>query len=191
MTSPIRILCNRASEIPSAEEIQTKIGRDYHMVLQFPLKLRVDKRSIITNLAAAMPDYSVFDSGGDKSTDWVTIKPVIAKATVLAHSEQITHAVMDYINTCSKMLELFEKSLLAEWTTDVHGEHVRLENKITRQEIEVPLGGAPEPREVDPYFFARFVKSTPGLESVAQLIGSDFHDAARMLNILFGPRSGG
>jgi hypothetical protein len=186
MTRPIRISCDGASQIPSAEEIQARIGRGHHLVLQFPVKRHIDKHSIINNLAAAMPDYSVFDSGGDKITEWVTVMPVVSKATVLAHSSEIRQAVAEYIEACSTMLALYAGKLPAEWSSFVHGGHRRFENSITGQVVEAPLSGAPAAQEVDPYFFAKFVKSTAALESVAQLIAHDFHDAARMLRIVFG-----
>ncbi len=190
MTPAIRIQCYSESQIPSAEEIRARIGRERHMVLQFSVKQRVNKSSIINGLAAAMPDYSVFDSGGDKVTEWVTVMPVVSNEIVLTNSAQISHAVMEYIKTCSTMLELIDGKLPAEWSADVHGEHTRLKNSISGQVIEVPLGGPPEPQKVDPYLFAEFVKSTPGLELVAGLITHDFQDAARILRTVFGAKSG-
>lgn len=157
-----------------------------HVVLQFPAKKHLDKTPLIRRLAAALPEFSVFDSGGNKGTDWVTVMPVVEKAVVLAHAQQIQEAVEAYIRACAKMLvEHREGMLSAEWSSDTHGGHRRFENSVTGQVIEAPLGGPPDPAKVDPFFFALFVKSTPDFETVAGLLSHDFHDAARMLDILF------
>ena len=37
---------------------------------------------------------------------------------------------------------------------------------------------------LDPYFFALFLKSTRGLEHLARLVRHEFHDAARVLDLL-------
>jgi hypothetical protein len=37
---------------------------------------------------------------------------------------------------------------------------------------------------LDPYFFARFVKTTPGLEGLGKLLRHDFHDPARVIDLL-------
>jgi hypothetical protein len=157
-----------------------------HLVLQFPAKQQLDKTPLIRRLADALPEFSVFDSGGNQGTDWVTVMPVVERATVLAHAPQIQQAVEAYIRACSTMLgEHAEGTLSAEWSSYTHGGHRRFENSETGQVIEAPLGGAPEPEKVDPFFFTLFTKSTPGLETVAGLLSHDFHDAARMLDILF------
>ena len=184
MTTPIRINCENTTKVPPLDEIRAMADTDHHIVLQFPSGLV--KHDLINELSAALPEHSVFDSGGDRTTDWVTVMPVVARATVLTHAREIEAAVVGYIEACSTMLLKFEQgSLSQEWASETHGGHRRFENSRTGQVIEAPVGGAPEPSRIDPYFFALFTKSTPGLEVVAQLLRHDFHDAARMLDILF------
>lgn len=184
MTTPIRINCESTENVPPFDKIRAMADADHHVVLQFPG--RVDKRVIISKLTASLPEHSIFDSGGNRDTDWVTVMPVVAKATVLAHAREIRAAVMSYTEACSAMIAKHQEgSLSVDWSSDTHGGHRRFENSHTGQVIEAPLGGCPEPSRVDPYFFALFAKSTPGLEVVARLLKSDFHDAARMLDVLF------
>ena len=162
----------------------TNSGR--HVVLEFPVKLRVEKTPVIRKLASGMPEHSVFDSGGNKDTDWVTVMPVIKKESVLAHAQKIKGAVTKYIETCSLLSAQHAQGTLSpEWSSFVHGGHRRFENSSTGQVVEAPLSGPPDSQKVDPYFFAEFAKSTPAHAAVAQLISHDFHDAARMLAILF------
>lgn len=185
MTTPIRINCESTEKIPPVDKIRTMADSDHHVVLQF--QGRVDKGAIITELKASLPEHSVFDSGGDRTTEWVTVMPVVPRATVLAHAREIETAVRSYMEACSTMIEWYEAGALSEeWSSHVHGGHRRFENSRTGQVIEAPLYVAQDPSRVDPYFFALFTKSTPGLEVVARLLKNDFHDAARMRDILFG-----
>jgi len=185
VTTPIRINCESTTKIPSFDKIRAMVDSDHHVVFQFPG--RVDKHALISKLRSVFPEHSVFDSGGDGASDWVTVMPVIARAKVLAHAQEIRAAVKSYIEMCSGMQrEYAGGSLSEEWSAETHGGHRRFENSCTGQVIEAPMEVAPEPSRVDPYFFALFAKSTLGLEVVARLLRHDFHDAARMLDILFG-----
>ena len=186
MSEPIRINCTSMANVPAVSEIRAMAGSGRHLLLQFPAKTHLDKTPLIRRLAEALPEFSVFDSGGNQGTDWVTVMPVIERATVLAHAPEIQQAVEAYIQACSTLLaEHAEGTLSTEWSSYPHGGHRRFENSETGQVIEAPLGGAPEPEKVDPYFFALYTKSTSSLEVVARLLRHDFHDAARMLDILF------
>jgi hypothetical protein len=71
-----------------------------------------------------------------------------------------------------------------EWTYGFHGLECRFENRATGQVVEVRLGFGSEFGVLDPYFFARFLKSTPELSHLARLIRDDYHDAARVLDVL-------
>jgi hypothetical protein len=173
MTTPIRISCESTTEVPPVEKIRAMADSEHHVVFRFPG--RVDKLALISKLRAALPEHSVFDSGGDKTTDWVTVMPVIGKATVLAHAQEIRAAVMSYVEACSTMLVKHQEgSLSDEWSSDTHGGHRRFENSHTGQVIEAPLGGAPEPSKVDPYFFALFAKSTASLAPLLGCSGKTF-----------------
>ena len=84
MTTAIRIDCKSTENVPHFDKIRVMADSDHHVVLQFPG--RVDKHLIISQLKASLLEHSVFDSGGSRATDWVTIMPVVPRATVLAHS---------------------------------------------------------------------------------------------------------
>lgn len=70
------------------------------------------------------------------------------------------------------------------WRFCFHGFEYRFEHERTRQVVEVQLGYADEFGVLDPYFFAEFARSTPGLEGVAGLFRDGFHDPDRALQIL-------
>lgn len=183
---PLRIPCSGIDEIPTTASLIefTRAGRC--VVLQFPLALHLEPGVVVGRLAASLPDHSVFQSGRDASFDWISVMPVVARAIVQAHVDEISEAVRRYIGTCESLVSQYTNEQLgAEWECDEHGDDCRFSNRLTGQVVEAPLERSLSPANVDPYFFAAFVKSTAGLERVAALIRHDFHDAARMLEILF------
>jgi hypothetical protein len=52
--------------------------------------------------------------------------------------------------------------------------------------VEAPVREWVAPDRVDPYFFSKFVRTTAGHEAVAELIDHDFHDGARILEVVIG-----
>src|ERR1051325_5506904 len=105
MTTPIRVRCKGTFAIPSVAEIRAMADADHHVVLEFPVKLKVNKPPIVAELSAALSEYSVFDSGGNKETDWVTVMPVISDGAIQSYSREIKDAAAMYITTCSSLLD--------------------------------------------------------------------------------------
>ncbi|MHC4644951.1 MAG: hypothetical protein ACYTBJ_05590 [Planctomycetota bacterium] len=187
MSEPIRITCSNAYEVPPAERLGALADHNHHVVLQFPSgHLFFDKPSLIRGYAAALPEHSVFDSGGDRHTQWITIKKVIDRHIVLAHLEEIRSAVKAYIDTCKSLLSSLEQQTIgSEWQADEHGMECCFENTQTGQIVEAPLLlSLLSVDTVDPYFLELFVKSTGAFAAVAELMTDEFHDSARILDIL-------
>lgn len=180
-----RITCSNVDDIPPVATLIQLTSAGESVVLQFPLALQVDT-DVVRRLSALLPDHSVFHGGRDGSFDWVSVMPVVARAIVEAHVGEISEAIHRYIGACELLVSQYTNGELgAEWECDKHGDDCRFSNRATGQIVEAPLERLLTPANVDPYFFAMFVKSTKGLERVAALIRHDFHDAARMLEILF------
>lgn len=189
MTTPLTLICENSTEIPSVEQICKMVLPGRHLVMRFPADKVGDKTSIVAKLASSMPEYSIFDSGGDSDFQRITVMAVVDSATVLSHEKFIKEAMELYIQTCSALVTQMTNENLPEiWSSDVHGNHCRFENAVTKQVVEAPLMFPLEPRTADPFFFAQFVKSTLSCEAVANLIRHDYHDAARLLKIVFGER---
>jgi hypothetical protein len=109
--------------------------------------------------------------------------PVVARARVLERGSEVLRAVNEYRRTCQELIKQYERGTLpADWRTNEHGEHCCFKNRTTGQVVEAPFDFPDQP--VDPYFFALFVKTTSGLERVAELIEQNFHDGARILDIM-------
>jgi hypothetical protein len=183
------------ADVGSPEQIASQASGGHHVVLRFP-SLRPDqKETLIGRLSVALPDYSVFDSGGGLSPAWVTIMPVVPRARVLERRAEILRAIADYRRACATLVGQYRAGTLSrEWQVDEHGGECRFESGMTGQVVEAPFREWTDPDHVapyffaefvvDPYFFAEFVKTTAGLESVAELIEHNFHDGARILEVV-------
>lgn len=66
------------------------------------------------------------------------------------------------------------------WNYYVHGFHCGFVNIKTKQEIEVPLVFGQEFGDLDPYFFSKFIKSTPKYRPLTVVIFEDYEDGARI-----------
>lgn len=66
------------------------------------------------------------------------------------------------------------------WRYFVHGFHCGFENNKTGQLIEVPLVFGLEFGDLDPYFFTKFIKSTPNYRPLPVDIFEDYSDGVRI-----------
>jgi hypothetical protein len=185
MAEPIRIHCDAANIVVSPAELAALTSSGRHVVLQF-LSLTPDEQaSLISQLTAEMPDHSVFFSGGNQEYRWITVMPVVARSRVLERRGQVFQAVEKYRRACVALVEQYRAGMLpAEWLTAEHGGHCRFKNRRTGQIVEAPLRECVSSERVDPSFFAVFVRSTPGMEPIAELLIHDYHDAARILDLI-------
>jgi hypothetical protein len=67
------------------------------------------------------------------------------------------------------------------WRYFVHGFHCGFENNETGQVIEVPLVFGLEFGDLDPYFFSKFIKSTPNYRPLPIDIFEDYADGVRII----------
>jgi len=185
MSVPIRIQCPNYLTTPAIADLRGMVSPTQHVVLHIARGEPGQKTFTIKRLAAAMPEFSVFDSGARATTECITICFVICAEAVRSHEYEIRAAMTDYIETCAQLLTLQQTDRLPpEWSTDDHGGDRCFTNSATGQVVEAPLEHLLTSENMDPYFFSRFVKSTPRHRPVADLISDDFHDALKMLRIL-------
>ncbi|MCX5662678.1 MAG: hypothetical protein NTW19_23610 [Planctomycetota bacterium] len=160
---------------------------EHHLVLTFSLSTTKSDalHARIKALSAALPDHTVFNSGGDNANQSITIKLVVTRKMVLMNADVIGAAADAYIASCQTMMAGYKIGRVSrDWTCQKHGGHVRFTHRKSGQIIEAPLAGITSVNSVDPFFFAEFVKSTSGHEVAAGLINDCYHDAARMLEVL-------
>jgi hypothetical protein len=184
---PLWIDCRSPAQVAPPGELAALTQSGRHVVLRFASLPDSDKRLLIARLAAGLPEHSVFDSGGERERTWVTVMPVVSEARVLERRSQVLQAIEQYRRACIALVEQYQAGTLApEWLADEHGGHCRFKSQQTGQVVEAPLREWVDPERVDPYFFAMFVRSTAWLEPVAELLSHDFHDAARVLDVVAG-----
>lgn len=190
---PKRIKCRDIHSLPTHKVLREHLDRMSHVVLEFENKRwwqvreETDIESAISILREHFSNCSVFHSGGDKKSEWVTIYPVVSSENIHIHKKQIIEAVDSYIARCIHLEEQrLQEKLSDEWETFVHGGHCRYENFDTGETVEAPLEITEKPENVDPYFFAKYVKSINLFPEVASLITDDFHDTARILDVIYG-----
>jgi hypothetical protein len=185
VTQPIWIDCASAANVSPPEQLAAQASGGHHVVLRFPSLRQDEKATLIARLAEALTEFSVFDSGGGLSRAKVTIMPVVARARVLERRAEVLRAIADYRQMCAALVEQYRSgTLLPDWRTAEHGGHCRFTNRRTGQAVEAPFQKWVDPDWIDPYFFAEFVKTTAGLEAVAELIEHKFHDGARILKVM-------
>jgi hypothetical protein len=167
------------SDLDPPDELGALAVRDRHVVLRFASYDEASLREAIDHLRRALAEHSVFLSG----VDTITVLRVIARAEIERHRAAITDALAAYRHTCAELVEHYQNgSLDPAWDTGEHGMECRFEHRATGQIVEASLQS--RLHRVDPYFFALFVQSTPEWRHVAELIVEEFHDAARMIDVI-------
>jgi len=203
MSEPRRFTFQSAAALPAAAELLRHLDRQHHVVLQFPAHaVESRKRSlIIEELKQQLPEYcSVFDSGGGREFSCITIMQVVSRPELHGLEEELVHAARHFRNTARSLahrlaehnrvlamdladhfpdLEPFSE----EWRVDPHGAHICFVNRQTGQTVEVNVWYGDEFGILDPYFFHRYLDTTPGLRSPPEFINS-FQDTARALDYL-------
>ncbi len=187
MSEPVWITCESVGAVPPTEVLLERASAGRHVVLMFPPALpSSDKLAVMEFLASALPDHRVFESGGDPAkVTQITVKPVVSKSRVLKCWDHVIRAIKEYRTVCVSLVQMYESGTLPqEWETSEHGGHVMFKHNRTGQVVEAPFREWVSRDLIDPYFFALFVRSTSGLEPVAELIQHNYHDAARILEVV-------
>jgi hypothetical protein len=185
LTQPVWIDCASVADVGAPEQLAEQATGGHQVVLRFPSLRPDEKAALIGRLSAALPEFSVFDSGGGLNPAWVTVMPVVPKARVLECRAEVLRAIAEYRRACAELVEQYQAGTLPrEWRTDEHGGHCRFTSRRTGQVVEAPYREWADPDRVDPFFFAEFVETTVGLEAIAALIEHKFHDGARILEVV-------
>jgi hypothetical protein len=211
MTTPIRKVCHSVADLPPLSAIRALANDDHHLVLHIdpqPGESSFDERFVIDRLAPDLPDYTVFNSGGA-----VTIKKVIAEASILESADAIVSAALQFRRTADDLMTQLSRKLgipfeafyrlehhpllrgrwfkstwsgrlNSRWSYGFHGYQCRFRDKSSCQKLDVELGFDGEFGVLDPFFFAAFVRTTPGLNAIAALFRDNFHDPLRTFEVL-------
>lgn len=185
MTQPLWIDYASVADVAPPEQLAEQATSGHHVVLRFPSLLPDEESALIRQLSTALPEFSVFNSSGGLKPAWITILPVVQRARVLKHRRKVLQAVAEYRQACAELVEQHRTGILSpKWQSDEHGGHCRFTNLETGQVVEAPFREWVRTNDVDPYFFAEYVKTTAGLQEVTELIEHPYHDAKRVLDVV-------
>jgi len=179
MTAPRWIDLDSSADAPSAAELAGLACDGHHVVLRFAQLESPARIALLSALATGLTEHRVFASGPTA----VTIMPVVSRQRIEERGHEIRAAIADFEHISAALAAHYRAETLApEWEADEHGAHVRLRNTATGQVVEAALWTVSS--DIDPYFFALFVRSTPAHTRVAELLDNDFHDVARIIDHL-------
>lgn len=190
-TSTPRFLdCQTASDLCPIEQLRGQ-AESGQLVLRFSALGSDESTALIARLSRELDEHAVFQSRFGSDSQWITILPLVSKARIQVHRQAIHQAMRAYAQTCAELIGKYEANVLSkEWTVDDHGEHCQFVHAGSGQTVEAPFERLTHISQIDPYFFAVFVKSTAELKPVAELIAHDFHDAARILEVMAAEAAG-
>ena len=201
MTTPIRKTIKSAKKLPSEEFIISHVSKNTHLVLQFPESealATADINRIVNSIKSILPEnYSVFYAGGCKDYTNITIKRVISASEIDLIAEEIRLYAIAFKASATKLaksiaalnevplsdlyLESENITLFPEnWDCYIHGQHYQCENLITKQIVEFSCWYDTNFGVLDPYFFYKFIESTPEM-TVPSVINDSFHDMSRVM----------
>lgn len=108
----MKLSCKDITQLPNRETIE-KLSKDGEsVVLKFPKNIVEEKKTIIAFLKNQLPEYfSVFNSGGDSESEWVTIMPVIKQHIIQENETLIRESISEYINLCNELMNGLETDL--------------------------------------------------------------------------------
>lgn len=193
----------RLDQVPSAGSIQT-IPREQILKLVFTESLDKQREVIGSKLAKELEGFQV-------NVHWreleINISKLITDEEIEQHQVFFEQCAKDYRILAQRLIyQLAEKlgiqfdevfplltfnplkrdnskcrGRLGKWFYYLHGFDCGFENTKTGQSIEVTLVHGLEFGALDPYFFTRFIKSTPEYEPLPVAIYEDYADGKRIL----------
>jgi hypothetical protein len=199
MTEPLRIDCPSRAELLSLSRIRELATDEHHVVVLLDANAR--KPEILINLAKALPDFAVFDSGCHRGKEAITIKKVISSKEILSNAPEFVATARLFRVTATYLAQTLSNCLGVkpadlihapktkgrlnrEWSYGFHGLECYFKNRKTGQELNVRLDFCDEFGVLDPSFFAQFIKTTPAFFNTARHLKDDFHDTSRVFELL-------
>lgn len=199
LTDIIRI--NSEKQIPSLDTIRS-IPRERTIKLVFEEGVRSQKEAIGQNLKIELVGFQVALHTIEPE---INIAKLITDKEIEDNQDFFELCAKDYRQLgeelLSKLIEKLNLKLnkdfpmetfnelkrnkrqigkLENWRYYVHGFHCGFENYKTKQVIEVPLIFGQEFGDLDPYFFSKFIKSTPKYAPLPVGIYEDYADGLRI-----------
>lgn len=195
------ITINSVGQVPTLEAIRS-IPRERTIKLVFEKEILSQREKIGKNLETELEGFQI---GIHTIEPEINIAKLITDEEILENQDFFEQCAKDYRQLGEELLyKLVSKldlklnkdfpmqtfnelkrngrsnGIVEDWRYFTHGFHCGFENKKTRQIIEVPLVFGQEFGDLDPYFFSKFIKSTPKYRPLPVEIFEDYADGKRI-----------
>ncbi|VXB76811.1 conserved hypothetical protein [Flavobacterium sp. 9AF] len=192
---------NSVEEVPTLERIRL-IPREQKMKLVFEKEVQNQRKTIGQNLKKELVGFLI---GIHTIEPEINIAKLITDKEIEDHQVFFEQCAKDYRQLSEELLYKLVNKLklklnkdfpmetfnelkqderqmgkLENWRYFVHGFHCGFKNEKTGQAIEVPLVFGQEFGDLDPYFFSKFIKSTPKYKPLPISIFEDYDDGKRI-----------
>ncbi|MCP4176679.1 MAG: hypothetical protein GY756_02840 [bacterium] len=185
----MKISCKNISSIPNIGSIKD-LAQHEHLVLEFPKEeMSLSNGSeLISELKEKLPEnYLIFNSGIWEHTVTITIKSVLSTEIINQNIGFIIEGIKDYLHISKTLLKnnSTNRKNTNDWELiEEHGEHKRYENKDTGQVLETCSCQMASIKDIDPYFWGVYIKSSTNHAELKKIINSEFHDSCRILEFI-------
>lgn len=195
------IKINSVGQIPTLDTIRS-IPRERTMKLVFEKEVQRQREAIGKNLKIKLVGFQV---GIHTIEPEINIAKLITDKEIEDNQDFFEQCAMDYRQLGEELLFMLVDKLdlnlnkdfpletfnelkrdkrqigkIENWRYFIHGFHCGFENNKTGQIIEVPLVFGQEFGDLDPYFFSKYIKSTPKYRPLPVEIFEDYEDGARI-----------
>lgn len=195
------ITINSVGQIPTLDTIRS-IPRERTIKLVFEKEVQSQREAIGQNLKTELVGFQV---GIHTIEPEINIAKLITDKEVEDNQDFFEQCAKDYRQLGEELLHKLVTKLdlklnkdfpmqtfnelkrdgrsngkIEGWNYYVHGFHCGFVNIKTKQEIEVPLVFGQEFGDLDPYFFSKFIKSTPKYRPLPVVIFENYEDGARI-----------
>ncbi|QIJ88339.1 hypothetical protein C7H62_0530 [Mesoflavibacter sp. HG96] len=196
------ISINSIEELPSLERIKS-IPRERTLKLIFENELKSKREKIGENLKKELLGFQV---GIHTIQPEIYVAKLITDEEIESNQDFFEQCAKDYRQLGKELLFKLVNKLnlklnedfplgtfnilksgkkqigkVENWKYFVHGFHCGFENITTGQIIEVPLVFGLEFGDLDPYFFTKYIKSTPSYKPLPVDIYEDYADGVRII----------
>jgi hypothetical protein len=198
------IKCERIQDIPSIDRI-IGLSRNKTMKVLFGKEILRKRESIGNQWKEELSDFQI---GIHTQNPEINIARLISDNEIVDHQDFFENCAKDYRDIATRLINKLANHLGIEIDPEspldsfnhlkssehrpqndlvdncryyIHGFHCCFENIKTGQVIEVSLVNGLEFGALDPYFFTRFIKSTPDYKPLPIEIFEDYADGVRIL----------